>query len=151
VGLGVLSYAIFSSIDLEFFSEHRTWLMAFSLALLALLIPFGTDLGSGNKSWLALPLIPVSIQPAEICKISYILIAASVMTSHQHNLSSFRSVVHMGWYLVLLVGTNQQHIEQGVTMLLDNADLYRQMSEANNPYGDGHACERIAAALMQSK
>jgi UDP-N-acetylglucosamine 2-epimerase (non-hydrolysing) len=52
---------------------------------------------------------------------------------------------------VLLVGTNQQHIEQGVTMLLDNADLYRQMSEANNPYGDGHACERIAAALMQSK
>ena len=55
VGLGVLSYAIFSSIDLEFFSEHRTWLMAFSLALLALLIPFGTDLGSGNKSWLALP------------------------------------------------------------------------------------------------
>ena len=106
VGLGVLSYAIFSSIDLEFFSEHRTWLMAFSLALLALLIPFGTDLGSGNKSWLALPLIPVSIQPAEICKISYILIAASVMTSHQHNLSSFRSVVHMGWYLVLLVGTN---------------------------------------------
>lgn len=52
---------------------------------------------------------------------------------------------------VLLVGTNQQHIEQGVTMLLDDADLYRQMSEANNPYGDGHACERIAAALMQSK
>ena len=52
---------------------------------------------------------------------------------------------------VLLVGTNQQRIEQGVTMLLDDADLYRQMSEANNPYGDGHACERIAAALMQSK
>jgi UDP-N-acetylglucosamine 2-epimerase (non-hydrolysing) len=52
---------------------------------------------------------------------------------------------------VLLVGTNQQHIELGVSMLLDDADLYRQMSEANNPYGDGHACERIAAALMQSK
>ena len=52
---------------------------------------------------------------------------------------------------VLLVGTNQQRIELGVTMLLDDADLYRQMSEANNPYGDGHACERIAAALMQSK
>ena len=106
VGLGVLSYAIFSSIDLETFSEHRIGLMIFSLFLLALLIPFGTDLQSGNKSWLAIPLIPFNIQPAEICKIFYILIAASVMTSHQHNLSSFRSVIHMGWYLILLVGTN---------------------------------------------
>jgi rod shape determining protein RodA len=106
VGLGVLSYAVFSSIDLESFSEHRIGLMVFSLGLLALLIPFGTDLGSGNKSWLALPLIPFNIQPAEICKITYILMAASIMNSHQHNLSSFRSVVHMGWYLVLLVGTN---------------------------------------------
>ncbi|MBO5323455.1 MAG: hypothetical protein J6A88_05060 [Oscillospiraceae bacterium] len=44
VGLGVLSYAIFSSIDLETFSEHRIGLMIFSLFLLALLIPFGTDL-----------------------------------------------------------------------------------------------------------
>ncbi|MBO5323456.1 MAG: FtsW/RodA/SpoVE family cell cycle protein [Oscillospiraceae bacterium] len=55
---------------------------------------------------MAIPLIPFNIQPAEICKIFYILIAASVMTSHQHNLSSFRSVIHMGWYLILLVGTN---------------------------------------------
>ena len=106
VGLGVLSYAIFSSIDLEVLSEHRIGLMVFSLGLLALLIPFGTTLGSGNKSWLAIPLLPFNIQPAEICKITYILIAASIMNSHQHNLSSFRSVIHMGWYLVLLVGTN---------------------------------------------
>ena len=48
---------------------------------------------------------------------------------------------------VLLVGTNQQKIEEGVSMLLDNADCYRRMSEAVNPYGDGKACERIAEAL----
>ena len=48
---------------------------------------------------------------------------------------------------VLLVGTNREKIEQGVSMLLDDADCYRRMSEAVNPYGDGLACERIAAAL----
>ena len=48
---------------------------------------------------------------------------------------------------VLLVGTNREKIEQGVSMLLDDSDCYRRMSEAVNPYGDGLACERIAAAL----
>ena len=106
IGLGVLFYAIMSSIDLEFFSEHRRALVVFSLFLLFLLIPFGTDLGSGNKSWLDLPLIPVNIQPAEICKIFYILITASIMASHQNHVSSIRSVFHMAFHLVLLVGVN---------------------------------------------
>ena len=106
IGLGVLFYAIMSSIDLEFFSEHRRALVIFSLFLLFLLIPFGTDLGSGNKSWLDLPLIPVNIQPAEICKIFYILITASIMASHQNHVSSIRSVFHMAFHLVLLVGVN---------------------------------------------
>lgn len=48
---------------------------------------------------------------------------------------------------VLLVGTNREKIEQGVSMLLDDADTYRRMSEAVNPYGDGNACYRIAEAL----
>ena len=48
---------------------------------------------------------------------------------------------------VLLVGTNRDKIEQGVSQLLDDADMYRRMSEAVNPYGDGLACERIAEAL----
>lgn len=48
---------------------------------------------------------------------------------------------------VLLVGTNREKIEQGVSMLLDDAECYRRMSEAVNPYGDGRACERIAEAL----
>ena len=106
IGLGVMAYAIVSSIDLEFFSEHRAALVVLSMGMLLMLIPFGTDLGSGNKSWLDIPLVPVNIQPAEICKISYILITASVMNSHQNHLSSIRSVFHMCAHLILLVGTN---------------------------------------------
>ena len=48
---------------------------------------------------------------------------------------------------VLLVGTNREKIEQGVSMLLDDSDTYRRMSEAINPYGDGLACERIVKKL----
>ena len=48
---------------------------------------------------------------------------------------------------VLLVGTNREKIEQGVSMLLDDVETYRRMSEAVNPYGDGKACERIIEYL----
>ena len=51
---------------------------------------------------------------------------------------------------VLLVGTNREKIEQGVSMLLDDAETYRRMSEAVNPYGDGLACERIIKYLLNS-
>ena len=50
---------------------------------------------------------------------------------------------------VLLVGTNREKIEQGVSTLLDDADIYRRMSEAVNPYGDGRACERIVHQLRE--
>ena len=50
---------------------------------------------------------------------------------------------------VLLVGTNREKIEQGVSILLDDADTYRRMSEAVNPYGDGLACERIITYLKE--
>lgn len=104
--LGVLFFAITSSIDLEFLSEHRGALVVFCEGLLLLLIPFGTDLNSGNKSWLDLPLLPIYIQPAEICKIFYILITASIMASHQNRLSSPRSVFHIAFYLAMICGTN---------------------------------------------
>ena len=48
---------------------------------------------------------------------------------------------------VLLVGTNREKIELGVSQLLDDAEMYRRMSEAVNPYGDGLACERIVKYL----
>ena len=48
---------------------------------------------------------------------------------------------------VLLVGTNREKIEHGVSMLLNDAETYRRMSEAVNPYGDGLACERIVKKL----
>ena len=106
IGLGVLMFALVSSIDVDVISEHRAAMVVFNTILLLMLIPFGTDNHTGNRSWLDFPLLPVNIQPAEICKITYILIMASVMASHQNNISGIPSVMHMVLHLGLLVGLN---------------------------------------------
>ena len=46
-----------------------------------------------------------------------------------------------------LVGTNEETIYAEFKRLLDDPIAYEAMSKASNPYGDGHACERIADAL----
>ena len=104
--LGVMAYALVSSIDIDAMSERRNWLVAFNVCLLLLLVPFGTDNNTGNRSWLDIPGVPVMIQPAEICKISYVVIMASVMNSHQNRISSFPSIMHMALHLGILVGLN---------------------------------------------
>jgi UDP-N-acetylglucosamine 2-epimerase len=48
-----------------------------------------------------------------------------------------------------LVGTNTERIVSEVSRLLDDRAEYVAMAHANNPYGDGHASERIVDALMK--
>lgn len=103
--LGVFLYIVISSIDVEFFAEHRRSLVVFNCLLLLMLIPFGVRV-NGNRSWLTFPFLPFNIQVAEVCKITYILIMASVMSSHQNKLSSVPSVAHMVIHLGVLVGLN---------------------------------------------
>ena len=104
--LGVFLYIVISSIDVDVFSENRLWLVVFNTCLLLLLVPFGTDNNTGNRSWLQIPLIPFDIQPAEICKITYILIMASVMTSMRGRISTIPAVAVMVLHLGLLFGLN---------------------------------------------
>lgn len=46
-----------------------------------------------------------------------------------------------------LVGTNEETIYDMFKLLLTDRNEYEKMSRASNPYGDGHACERIARIL----
>lgn len=46
-----------------------------------------------------------------------------------------------------LVGTSEETIYEWFTKLLDDKEEYNKMAHAANPYGDGHACERIADIL----
>ncbi len=103
--MGVGLYILISAIDLDLIMEYRTFLVLFNSFVLLLLIPFGVDRG-GNISWLDIPGLPFMIQAAEILKLTYILVMASVMAAHQNRLSKFPSVMHMVFHLGLLVGLN---------------------------------------------
>nr|WP_302147671.1 UDP-N-acetylglucosamine 2-epimerase (non-hydrolyzing) [Limosilactobacillus mucosae] len=48
-----------------------------------------------------------------------------------------------------LVGTSEDSIYESFSKLLNDPDEYKAMSHASNPYGDGHACERIAKILEE--
>ncbi|ATA26216.1 UDP-N-acetylglucosamine 2-epimerase [Brenneria goodwinii] len=48
---------------------------------------------------------------------------------------------------VKLVGTDVVKIVDTVSQLLTDENAYQTMSRAHNPYGDGHACQRIVDAI----
>lgn len=50
---------------------------------------------------------------------------------------------------IRLVGTNAETIYTGVSEILGNRDLYKKMSTASNPYGDGFASQRINDFLSE--
>ena len=50
-----------------------------------------------------------------------------------------------------LVGTEEATIYREFTRLLEDKRAYETMSRASNPYGDGHASERIADILQYGK
>lgn len=48
-----------------------------------------------------------------------------------------------------LVGTKEQDVYESIVSLLDDKDLYDEMAKAVNPYGDGHAAEKIVDVLEE--
>lgn len=50
---------------------------------------------------------------------------------------------------VRLVGAHRDRVVEGVRELLTSEEAYRAMAEAVNPYGDGHASERIRDAILR--
>jgi rod shape determining protein RodA len=103
--MGVVCYALISALDTDFLAEYRTGMVIFNLFLISLLIPFGINVG-GNRSWLDFPILPVNIQAAEVCKITFIIIMASVMGSHQNRPSNIGSVLHLAFHLLLFLVPN---------------------------------------------
>lgn len=48
-----------------------------------------------------------------------------------------------------LVGTDPVRVKEAMAAILTDETLYRQMSQAPNPYGDGRASERIVQSIQQ--
>jgi UDP-N-acetylglucosamine 2-epimerase (non-hydrolysing) len=50
---------------------------------------------------------------------------------------------------LMLVGTDETDVYNGIKLLLTDKARYLSMSRASNPYGDGFASKRIADAIIE--
>ena len=107
--LGVAAYVLLSSVDIELFTEKSwKWLLAFGLFINLLLItPLGTGAEeTGNNSWLSIPGFPVNLQPAELAKLTFVLLLAWQMKkmSEGGSISRPASVFSMAGHTLLMLG-----------------------------------------------
>lgn len=102
--LGIILFVLFSLLDISVIAERREVLFVFNLILIGLLFTPLAEEVSGNKSWLNLPIIPFNLQPAEICKITFIMIIAKTMDAYRNSLSKFTTVLRLGFHLCFVVG-----------------------------------------------
>lgn len=100
---GIVIYFLFSMLDIDILAGQRTLLFLFNFLLMASLLVFGIEGDTGNRSWLSLPLLPFNIQPAEVCKITYIIILAKTMSVNQTRISSPRCVLQLAFHMIFMV------------------------------------------------
>ena len=102
--LGVILYVLLTLFDVEILAGQTTLLLLFNILFISTLFIWGVEGNTGNRSWLAFSWLPFNIQPAEICKITYILINAKMMRNDQRHISEPKSVFKLGVHLLLTVG-----------------------------------------------
>mgnify|MGYP004596256973 CR=1 FL=1 len=102
--LGVGFYVLFSLIDIDIIAERRELLMLFNILFISTLFLWGVEGNTGNRSWLEFSWLPFNIQPAEICKISYIIILAKTMAINRNRISSIISVGQLVLVAVVTMG-----------------------------------------------
>lgn len=102
--LGIILYVAVSLLDVEILAEHRELLLAFNVLFMSTLLVWGVEGNTGNRAWLDLPLLPVNIQPAEICKITFVIALAKTMNNHRSKISSVKSVAYIVIQTVVMMG-----------------------------------------------
>ncbi|MBR5533438.1 MAG: FtsW/RodA/SpoVE family cell cycle protein [Ruminiclostridium sp.] len=84
LGAGVVLCLLLRALPVRGLVERGWWLLAAgNVGLLLLLIPFGNDDGTGNKSWLALPGGVFNLQPGEFVKVGFLLLLALQLTRRE--------------------------------------------------------------------
>ena len=104
IGIGL--YFLVSMIDVSELTKKWKWILLFNVGfILVLKTPLGLEV-NGNLAWIDIPGIPVNIQPAEIVKMTFIIVLAYqlVWLKENKDLRSIPSVMLLGGHLLLIVG-----------------------------------------------
>ena len=100
---GVLIYLAMTALDIDILAGQRTILFLFNAVFIAMLLVWGVEGSTGNRSWLHFPFLPFNIQPAEVCKLTYIIILAKTMSVHRNHVSSLRCVPALTGNMLFIV------------------------------------------------
>ena len=120
IGIGV--FVVLTVIDADLLGQQWKLLCVINVLLLVALVIFGQDDGTGNKSWIRFA--GIGIQPSEVIKIIYIIIAAKQMTylKEYKDINSFLSIVqmagHFGLVFVMIVGVSSDLGSATIIMLI---------------------------------
>ena len=106
LGAGVVLCLILRVLPVRAIIEKGWWVLAAgNVGLLLLLIPFGNDDGTGNKSWLALPGGVFNLQPGEVAKVGFLLLLAFQLTHlEQRGLNRPKSIFLLTAHVLALCG-----------------------------------------------
>jgi len=106
--IGIVLYFIFSVLDIEYYSEKWWLFFVFDVFMILLLkTPMGKG-KYGNTAWLAIPYMPVMLQPSEIVKLPFTILLAKQMAWFRENRrmrgldSLFWPAAHTGFMFVLI-------------------------------------------------
>ena len=101
---GIVVYLGMTALDIDILAGQRTILFLFNAIFIAMLLVWGIEGSTGNRSWLHFSFLPFNIQPAEVCKLTYIIILAKTMSIHRNRVSSLRCVSNITLNMLFIVG-----------------------------------------------
>lgn len=102
--IGIVLYILLTLIDIDIIAERREVLLIFNILFISTLFIWGVQGNTGNRSWLSFSWLPFSIQPAEICKITFIIILAKTMSIYRNRVSAPMPILQMTGLLAIMVG-----------------------------------------------
>ena len=102
--IGVGAFVLFTVIDADILGEQWRWLCVIDVLLMIALVIFGTEGESGSRSWIRFA--GINVQPSEIVKVLYIIVAARQMTylKEHKDINAFPSVVQIAAHFVAIFG-----------------------------------------------
>ena len=99
--LGIGFFVLFSLIDVYDLTDYWKIILAFNIVFVSSTFFLGRIAG-GNRNWIDIPLIGVSVQPAEVVKVSFILLLARQMYAMRERISSPLAVGSFAAHFLLM-------------------------------------------------
>lgn len=103
IGIGL--FVVLSLIDIDLIAEHWIIILLFDVLFICTIFVWGVEGGTGNRSWLRFGRI--GVQPAEIVKVSFVVLYAkqlSWLRDTKNGVSSIGSVLLLAAHFALMFG-----------------------------------------------